>query len=90
MNIKDVLEQAKIQLSEATGLKIITIVEIFKDERGWHVFLDMLEMSRIPPATDVLGEYEVILDNEGNMLSFERKRTRLRGQCVEREGKLKV
>jgi len=90
MNIKDVLEQAKIQLSEATGLKIITIVEIFKDERGWHVFLDMLEMSRIPPATDVLGEYEVILDNEGNMLSFERKRTRLRGQVVERDVKVKV
>ena len=90
MNIKDVLEQAKTQLSEATGLKIITIVEIFKDERGWHVFLDMLEMSRIPPATDVLGEYEVILDNEGNMLSFERKRTRLRGQVVERDVKVKV
>ena len=90
MNIKDVLEQAKSQLFEATGLKLITIAEVFKDERGWHVFLDMLEMCRIPTATDVLGEYEVILDNEGNMLSFERKRTRLRGQCVEREGKLKV
>ena len=90
MNIKDVLEQAKSQLSEATGLKPITIAEIFKDERGWHVFLDMLEMSRIPTATDVLGEYEVILDSDGKMLSFDRKRTRLRGQIVERDEKVKM
>lgn len=90
MNIKDVLEKAKRQLSEATGLKPMTIAEVFKDERGWHVFLEMLEMSRIPCATDILGEYEVILDNEGNLLSFERKRTRLRCQAVEREEKVKV
>jgi hypothetical protein len=90
MNIKELLEQAKSQLSEVTGLKAMTIAEVFKNERGWHVFLEMLELSRIPSATDILGEYEVILDNEGNLLSFERKRTRLRCQAVEREEKVKV
>ena len=85
MDIKELSEQAKSQLAEVTGLKPLTITGAFKDEQGWHITLDMLEMSRIPPATDVLGDYEVLLDDDGNMLRFERKQTRLRGEPMEKE-----
>jgi hypothetical protein len=85
MNMKELAERAKSQLAEVTGLKPVTVTGTFKDERGWHVALDMLEMSRIPPATDVLGDYEVLVDEDGNMLKFERKRTRLRGDPLEKE-----
>lgn len=85
MDMKELSERAKSQLSELTGLKPITVTRAFKDEKGWHIALDMLEMSRIPPATDVLGDYEVLLDNGGNLLSFERKKTRLRGEPMEEE-----
>jgi len=85
MEIKKLVEQAKSQLAEVTGLKPITVTGTFKDEQGWHVALDMLEMSRIPPATDVLGDYDVLVDEDGNMMKFERKRTRLRGEPMEKE-----
>ena len=87
MDIKELSEQAKSQLAEITGLKPITVTGVLKDGQGWHIDLDMLEMSRIPPATDVLGDYEVLLDDNGNMLRFERKRTRLRGEPMEKEEK---
>lgn len=87
MDMRQLAERAKSQLAEVTGLKPITITGAFKDEQVWHVALDMLEMSRIPPATDVLGDYEVLLDDDGNMLRFERKRTRLRGEPMETEEK---
>jgi len=45
----------------------------------------MLEMSRIPTATDLLGDYDVLVDEDGNMVKFERKRTRLRGEPMEKE-----
>lgn len=90
MTMREVLEQAKSQLSEVTGLKPVTVCEACQNEQGWRILLDMLEMPRIPTATDVLGEYEVMLDGEGNMLSFERKRTRLRGQIAERDGNSKA
>lgn len=77
---------AKDQLAEVTGLKPVTVSGTFRDEQGWHVFLDMLEMPRIPSATDVLGAYEVLLDEHGDMLRFQRKRTRLRGEPMEEEG----
>ena len=80
MDIKELAERAKSQLAEVTGLKPITVTRTFKDEQGWHITLDMLEMARIPPATDVLGDYDVLVGEDGNMLKFERRRTRLRGE----------
>lgn len=83
MDMKELAERAKTQLAEITGLKPITVTGASRDEQGWHIALDMLEMSRIPTATDVLGDYEVLLDDNGNMLTFERKQTRLRGEPME-------
>ena len=85
MNMKELAERAKSQLAEVTGLNPVTVSGTFKDEQGWHIELDMLEMSRIPPATDVLGDYDVLVDEDGNMMKFERKRTRLRGEPMEKE-----
>lgn len=85
MDMRELADRAKSQLAEVTGLKPETVTGAFKDEQGWHIALDMLEMSRIPTATDVLGDYEVLLDDSGSMLRFERKRTRLRGEPVEKE-----
>jgi len=87
MDIKKLAERAKSQLAEVTGLKPMTVAGAFKDEQGWHITLDMLEMSRIPPATDVLGDYNVLVDDDGNMLKFEREKTRLRGEPMEKEEK---
>ena len=84
MNIKELAERAKSQLAEVTGLKPITVTRTFKDEQGWHITLDMLEMVRIPPATDLLGDYDVLVGEDGNMLKFERRRTRLRGEPLEK------
>jgi len=85
MNMKELAERAKSQLAEVTGLKPVTVTGTFKDEQGWHIELDMLEMPRIPPATDLLGDYDVLVDEDGNMMKFERKRTRLRGEPMEKE-----
>jgi hypothetical protein len=85
MDMKGLAERAKSQLAEVTGLKPETVSRAFKDEQGWHIEMDMLEMSRIPPATDVLGDYDVLVDEDGNMVKFERKRTRLRGEPIEKE-----
>src|SRR3972149_2272713 len=85
MKFMELAERAKNQLAEVTGLKPVTVSGTFKDEQGWHIYLDMLEMARIPQATDVLGAYEVVLDENGNMLRFERHRTRLRGEPMEED-----
>jgi len=88
MEMKDVIARTKKQLANSTGLKPEGVTRAFRDDQGWHVGVEVLEMSRIPTATDVLGDYEVVLDENGSMLRFERKRTRLRGEPMEEEGEL--
>lgn len=83
MNVKNLAELARNQLADVTGLKPVTVTGTFKDDQGWHVGVEMLEMARIPCATDVLGHYDVLLDDAGNMIKFERTRTRLRCDPVE-------
>ena len=85
MEMMTILEKAKSELTAATGLKAESVVQAFRDDQGWHVSVEMLEMSRIPSATDVLGGYEVVLDNEGAMLRFQRSRSRLRGEATEEQ-----
>ena len=85
MSMLMLAEQAKNQLAELTKLKPVTVKGAIRDEKGWHVVVDMLEMSRLPTSTDILGEYQMLLDDDGNLLSFERKRTYLRGQPMEEQ-----
>ena len=78
--------RARQQLAETTGLKPVGITRVFQDDQGWHVGVELLELARIPTATDVLGAYEVLLTADGSMVRFERKRTRLRGEPLEEPG----
>lgn len=80
MTMPEVIERARQQLAQVTGLKPVTVIGAHKDSEGWHVGIELLEMSRLPPSTDVLGSYEVLLDGQACMVSFDRKRTRLRGE----------
>jgi hypothetical protein len=86
MELTEILEKAKSELAAATGLKPVSVIQTFKDDQGWHVRVEMLELSRIPPATDVLGDYEAVFNEDGAMLRFGRKRTRLRGEPTEEQG----
>jgi hypothetical protein len=86
LKMAELTERARQQLAEITGFKPVAVVGSYKDAEGWHVSVDMLEMARLPESTDVLGTYLVLLDEEGTMVQFEKKRTRLRGESYEEEG----
>jgi hypothetical protein len=78
MKMGELLERTKQQITEITGLKPVAITGAFKNDEGWHVSLELVEMSRIPTATDVLGAYEALVAEDGTLITFERKRIRLR------------
>jgi len=45
--------------------------------------LEALERKAIPDSMDLLGLYELRLDNEGNLLGLGRKKLRKRGETKE-------
>lgn len=79
MSMRAMIEAATRQVAEITGLKAATVTGAYTDDEGCHVILEMIEMARIPCAQDVLGEYEVLMDEGGSILKMERRRCRLRG-----------
>jgi len=85
MNGPEITEQAKKQLAELTGLEPGTVSALRKDEEGWHVNVDLIELKRIPEASDVLATYEALLDDEGNLIRYQRTRRYFRGQVTEEE-----
>lgn len=80
MLLRDVLEQARSELATLTGLRPIAVTSVSKDAQGWRVRVEMLEMARVPSATDILGDYEVLFAQDGVLLGFERKGMRQRSE----------
>jgi len=80
-----IAQHVKEQLAELTHVKPDTISSISKDEQGWHISVEMIEMKRIPEATDMLATYETLSDEEGNLINFRRTRRYLREQIMEKE-----
>jgi hypothetical protein len=66
------IKQAKKQLSELIDRKTSCALGVSKDEEGWHVSLEMLERKAIPEHMDLLAQYDVLLDEDGNIVKFER------------------
>ena len=72
-------------LADVTGLTPVEVTGVARADQGWRVTIELLEFAKIPPANDVIAEYEVLLDSEGDLLSFQRKRSRLRSETVDSE-----
>lgn len=79
MEIKDIIEQAKKALVDLTGFKTPRGIGAKKAEKEWIVRVEITEKSSIPEGMDVLGIYDVRLSDKGEMLSYERKGLKKRG-----------
>jgi hypothetical protein len=76
----DVARAAARALAELTGRRPETVHGIRKDDDGWKVMVEVLELSRVPNSTDVLASYLVAVDEDGELLGYERVHRYLRGQ----------
>lgn len=78
MSMEDAVKKARNELARLTGLEPSTTLKTARDEKGWHVSVEMVEKRSIPDGMDILATYETHLDAEGNLIEFERKSMRKR------------
>jgi hypothetical protein len=83
MNANEVIEKAQQEFVRLGKKPADGVTGLSKTEEGWAVLLEALERKAIPDTMDVLGLYELHLDNEGNLLGLERKKLRKRGDTSE-------
>ena len=77
----EIAARAREELAEMTGLEAEGVTSLEQAEDGtWRVSVELLELSRVPETDDMLGSYEVELDEDGEMLGYRRVRRYSRSQ----------
>jgi hypothetical protein len=70
---------AREQLSGLLGRQVEAVLGVDSDHGNWVVTAQVVELERIPNTTDVLGEYEAILDKRGELVRYTRTQRYQRG-----------
>jgi hypothetical protein len=85
MSAREAIECVRRELPELLGRPIEAVLGVERDgdDDGWKVTVQVVELSRIPSTTDVLGAYSVVLDRSGELVGYSRRRTYHRNQADE-------
>jgi hypothetical protein len=79
-SVRRVADRAREYLQELSGVDVESVSGLDQTAGGWAVTLEAVEVRRIPESTDVLATYEVELDEDGDLVRYERLRRYARAQ----------
>jgi hypothetical protein len=80
MTAVEAARAARESLAALLGRPVETVLGIDRDRGSWVVKAQVLELARVPNTTDVLGEYEAVLDGRGDLVRYSRTGRYHRGQ----------
>jgi len=83
MNANQVVEKARKEFIGLGKKPADGVTGLSKTDGGWTILLEALERKAIPDTMDVLGLYELHMDDEGHLLGLDRKKLRKRGETKE-------
>jgi hypothetical protein len=78
-----IVDTARNELEQLLGREVESVSGFERADDGWRVTLEVVEVHRVPESTDVLGSYEVVLDDDRNLVSFDQTRRYRRSQVEE-------
>lgn len=81
-SMREVLARIQQDLHEVTGLAVERTSGLDQDDGGWRARVEVVEVSRVPPSTDVLATYEVRADADGALTSFDRLQRYRRSEAM--------
>ena len=81
LSTKELAEAALRTVKELTGYEPEAVTGLEWDGEEWLITVDALELTRIPNTTDIIGEYQVKLDERGTLRGYKRTRRHVRGQA---------
>ncbi|MEU9182349.1 gas vesicle protein [Streptomyces sp. NPDC048550] len=73
------MRAAAQQLAELLGRLPDSVSSLKPTEDGWEAQVEVVELDRIPDTTSVMASYRVALDEDGELISYERTRRYTRG-----------
>jgi hypothetical protein len=67
------------QFAGLTQLEPVGATGVRREEHGWSVLVDVVELERVPSTTSVMATYRVDIDAGGDLTGYERLRRFTRG-----------
>ena len=67
------------QFADLTQLEPVGATGVRREEDGWSVLVDVVELERVPSTTSVMATYRVDIDSSGELTGYERLRRFSRG-----------
>jgi hypothetical protein len=80
-----VIWHAREEMEGLTGHKVESVSGFAEVDTGWRLVVTAIELRRIPASTDVLADYEAIIDENGSIVNYHRLRRYFRAQVGEQE-----
>ncbi|WP_262701260.1 MULTISPECIES: gas vesicle protein [Streptomyces] len=81
---RDAARSAARHVRGLTGRTPEGVTSLERTEDGWTIGIEVVETHRIPDSTDLLAEYQVELDDRGELLSCRRTERYYRGRAENR------
>jgi hypothetical protein len=82
MNAQEVLTKAHGYVATMGNKPDEGVTSLSRSENGWTVCVEELERKGIPDTMDILGLYEINMNDAGDLVSVERKSLRKRGDTL--------
>lgn len=83
MNTEEVIKRAQEEFVKLGKTPTNGVTSLSRTDEGWIILLEALERKAIPDTMDVLGLYELHLDDKGDLTGLDRKKLRKRGETGE-------
>jgi hypothetical protein len=78
-----IVTTARRRLEALVGSDVERVSGLERADGRWSVYAEVVEVARIPESTDVLATYEVVLDDDGDLVGVSRVRRYRRSQVEE-------
>ena len=76
------IQKAREQLTELTGLELGSTLSARKDDNVWRVQVEVIEKKSLPDSQDLLATYGLTMDKDANVVDFERLSMRKRSEVM--------
>lgn len=70
--LRDAMLRAREALEDMRGEEVEGVVAAERHDDGFTIELQVVELRRVPRSTDVVGTYEVELDEDGEVTAYRR------------------
>lgn len=77
------VKKARRQLKDLLGAEAESVSAVQRSNGKWSVTLEVVEVRRVPESTDVMSSYDVVLADDGDVVSLMRTRRYRRSQVEE-------